>query len=98
MMKLNAFLLTEFAAITTEGKVVIAGTFDTMSATPKPGVTPPRGAIIPLMPCYLVAITECSVSDGLVHPMRFRVVDGSGKQVGEMTPFNIQYEMNRQGA
>jgi hypothetical protein len=98
-MKLNCFLLAEFAAITKEMKVVIAGTFDMMTATVPFGteLPLPPGHAIAMTPCYLVAITECSISAGLRHQMRFRIVNGSGVPIVQETAFEILYEMNQDG-
>ncbi len=97
MIKLNCFLIAEYAAVTAEGKVIIAGTFDSIDVQRMPGAPDDALAQIPFPPAYIAAITEASISDGLSHQMRLRVVDGNGQPVTDNMPIAVNYSLNQFG-
>lgn len=98
MIKLNCFLIAEYAAITADGRVTIAGTFDTVDVQRLPGAPDDALAQIPFPPAYVVAITEASIADGLSHQMRLRVVDGNGQPVmTDDIPIAVNYSLNQFG-
>lgn len=97
VIKLNCFLIAEYAAITADRRVTIAGTFDTLDVQRMPGAPDDALAQIPFPPAYVVAITEASIADGLSHQMRLRVVDGNGQPVTDDIPIAVNYSLNQFG-
>lgn len=93
-MKLLAFLIAEYAAVATDGKATIAGTFDNVDVSTPDGSPIAPGTVIPLPNAYLVAYTLASLGEGLVHQMRLRVVDGNGEPISEDVNFPITFEIN----
>jgi hypothetical protein len=76
LLKLLAF--AEYAAVTQENKLIVAGIVDQVEVRRRPGApAQPDGAIValPLPPLYLVAILEASISEGTVHQAALRLLD-----------------------
>jgi hypothetical protein len=96
-MKLNCFLLSEYAAASADGKLTIAGTFDNLDVVTQNDVDLEPRINIPMPPAYLVAVFQGSIADGLQHKIRLRVVDGDGNQIGNTEAFAFAFQINRYG-
>lgn len=94
MIKLKCFLIAEYAALTPDNRMIIAGTFDNLDVQRAPGAPANALAQIPLPPAYLVAITEASIADGLAHQMRLHVIDGNGEPVADDALISVNYALN----
>lgn len=94
MIKLNCFLIAEYASLSADNRLVIAGTFDNLDVQRNPSAPPGPLAQIPFPRATLVAVTEASIADGLTHEMRLRVIDGNGQQVLDDITFAINYQLN----
>lgn len=97
MIKLNCFLIAEYANLTTDGKLVIAGTFDNIEVQRKPGAPPDVVGQIPFPRATIVAVTEASIADGLTHRMRLRAIDGNGQTIAPDVPIRVDYALNQFG-
>jgi hypothetical protein len=81
-MRLTAFLLAEYAGVSQDNKLTIAGTIDEIQVRAFPGETPPNlSGAIPIPHAYLVAQVEFSISEGLRHTGKLGLRDDDGKQV-----------------
>ena len=97
MIKLNCFLIAEYAAIAVDGKLTIAGAFDNLDVQRRPGA--PEGSLdqIPFPRASIAAITEASIADGLSHQMRLRILDGNGQLIAPDIPLVVNYSLNQYG-
>lgn len=94
MIKLNCFLIAEYAALTSDSRMIIAGTFDNLDVQPVPGAPADALDQIPFPRAYVVAISEASIADGLSHQMRLRVIDGNGQPIMNDVPIAVTYALN----
>lgn len=97
MIKLNCFLIAEYAAISTDGKLTIAGTFDSLSLTRNPEAPADAAALVHFPHAYIAIVTEASLADGLTHEFRLRVLDGNGERVMDELPMQVNYALNAFG-
>lgn len=97
MIKLNCFLIAEYAGVSLDGKLTIAGTFDSMVIQRLPGAPPDAPLVFALAHAYIVAVTEASLADGLTHRFRLRVVNGNGERVMDELEGDVNYALNAFG-
>lgn len=103
-MRLTCFLIAEFASVSNDGKLVIAGVFDNMEFQRVAGAPPEAKSAIPLRPAYLVAQVEFSIAEGLRHVASLRILDDDNHEVApsvrfpaidlKMNPFGRPMRMN----
>jgi len=100
-MELRAFLIAEYAAnVAPENKLVIAGTYNTVQLTRKPGISKEDAAKSPVIipPFYLAAILECGIAEGLVHRAVLRLLDEDGRQLASpMDLGELKFVLNPHG-
>jgi hypothetical protein len=82
-LTLKTFLLSEYAQVTRDGKLVVAGIFDNFDVLRKPDAPADAPNRIVLPPFHLVAIVTCSIADGTEHKAFVRFVNDDGKQVSD---------------
>lgn len=94
MIKLNGFLIAEYASLSADARLVIAGTFDNLDVQRRPGA--PEGALqqIPFPRATLAIVTEASLADGLSHTFRLRIIDGNGQPIADDIPLEVAYALN----
>ena len=97
MIKLHCFLIAEYAAASSDGKLTIAGTFDSIDANLAPGAPPTLVNRIPLPRAYLAVVSEASIADGLTHQFRLRVLDGNGQPIAQDSLLPVAYSLNAFG-
>src|SRR5690348_11878410 len=98
MIKLNCFLFAEYAALSADNRLVIAGTFENVDVQRNPGAPADALDRIAFPKATLVIVTEASIADGLTHEMRLRVLDGNGHGVlDDDITFDIAYQLNPHG-
>jgi hypothetical protein len=81
-VKLELLTLAEYAAMTPDMKMIIAGTFNNIKVTPTDPATA-EPAVIRLPSCYLVAVVNASISEGLTHAAQLRVLNADNVDVFE---------------
>lgn len=96
MIELKTALIAEYA-VTAEGKLTVAGTFDTLDVSRRPGVTPDALTAIAVPRLYLAIVTEASLLDGLRHTLRVRILNGAGEGFMEEILMPFQYVLNNVG-
>lgn len=82
-MKLDLLVFAEYAAVTQENKLVIAGTFNTIGISRVAESQEGRNPTLILPRVYLVAAISASLSEGLRHTAEIRVIDSDHKPVWE---------------
>lgn len=97
MIKLNCFVIAEYAGTTADGRLTIAGTFDNVDVTRFPGAPPDALSAVPFPRAYLVAISEASIADGLTHQITLRIVNGNGDSITDPTVIAVNYILNAFG-
>lgn len=94
MLQIKAVHLAEYA-VAAEGRLSIAGIFDKLEYSPN--AQAPSNARVPIQRLYLAIVAEASLADGLRHPLRLRILNGSGVPIGESMPFQIDFALNKLG-
>ena len=74
-MRLELFVFAEYAAMTGDLKLMIAGTFNSIKLQPVSPDTTADAPVIRLPHCFLVAVVTASLSEGLTHQAELRVVN-----------------------
>jgi hypothetical protein len=97
MIKLNAFLMAQYAAVSTDNQLTIAGTVDNLDFTLRPDRPADAEVRVPLRSVYIVFSTEASIIGGLTRHFRMRVVNGNGEQVHDEYSIDVNYALNPQG-
>ena len=97
MIKPHCFLVAEYAGISTDGKLTIAGTFDSMMVVRPPDAPPDAPFAVVVPHAYIVVVSEASLADGLSHQLRLRILDGNGQPVVEDTRGEITFALNAFG-
>jgi uncharacterized protein DUF6941 len=97
VIKLNCFLIAEYATLSQDNKLVIAGTFDSLDAQRNPGAPPDALNRIPFPRATIVAVTEASIADGLSHQMRLRIINGNGQPIVADLQIPMSYALNQFG-
>ncbi|HEY0528691.1 MAG TPA: hypothetical protein VGD02_07670 [Gemmatimonadaceae bacterium] len=97
MIRLNCFLIAEYATLSPDSKLVIAGTFDSLEVQRKS--PPPENSVllVPFPRATIAIVTEASLADGLAHKMRLRIIDGNGKAIVEDLIMEMAYTLNQFG-
>lgn len=100
-MRLTVFLIAEYAAVSQDGKLTVAGSIDEIIITAIPNLTPPQlnlSGPVPIPPAYLVAQTEFSLHEGLQHTSRLLLRDDDGNEaIPAVSLPQIQLVMNQHG-
>ena len=81
-MKVALIAVAEYATLSVDNKLTVAGIFNNINYERQPGVSPGEVKSVPLPIGYFVCTTEFSLSEGLQHAAELRVVNGNG----EFTP------------
>jgi hypothetical protein len=97
MIKLNCFLIAEYAGISVDGKLTIAGTFDSMAIQRRPEASGDAPTAVLIPHAYIVAVTEASLADGLTHQFRLRILNGNGERVMDEVGGEVNYALNAFG-
>jgi hypothetical protein len=97
-VELKLLQIAEYAALTAENKLILAGTFDSFDITRPVGTDERAIAGLLLPPFYLVAVLECSLAEGTRHRALLRVLDDDGKAVVEGFDLGeVQFIVNKHG-
>jgi len=97
-MKLPIITFAEYAAVSADGKLTIAGTIDGISIVRREGVSEDAIDRVPLPPVYLVAVLEGSIADGLQHKVGLRVLNEDQEVVTEHAEHGqFHFAVNRFG-
>ena len=97
MIKLNCFLIAQYAATAADGSLTIAGTFDNLDVKKAPDAPAEAVAAVPLGRAYLAAVSQASLEDGLSHRFRLRVMNGNGVPIMNDTFVSVAYRLNAFG-
>lgn len=97
MIKLDCLLIAAYAGNSADGRLTIAGTFDSIEVRRADGAAVDANQRISFPAAYLAIVTHASLSDGLRHRVRLRVLDGDGNSVADEPVLDINYRLNRFG-
>lgn len=86
-MELKALLTAEYASQMPDGKLLIAGTVNTIGLTRRPGVSPQDVTNVPLGSLYVAVVLEWSLMEGTRHHAELRVVHEDGLE--PITPLDL---------
>lgn len=95
-MHLKFLHFAEYAAVTQENKLIVAGLVDNFNLSRAAGA-PPGSVLGPLPPVYLVAVVECSIGEGTVHTAKLKIVDDDAKDVAELDLGQWNFFVNQYG-
>jgi hypothetical protein len=97
-MQLRILVFAEFAAVTSDGKLVIAGVIDGAEIRSFPGA-PPRNPTdpFPLPRMALVAKLVASIAEGLTHSIAMRVRHEDGAELGPFSFGDFSFKVNPVG-
>lgn len=97
-MRVPILTFAEYAAISDDSKLTIAGTIDSVTIHRKPGVSKEQIGPVPLPMIYLVAVFEASISDGLEHTLRLVIQDEDQHEVAAgLEEGRFTFAMNKYG-
>lgn len=101
LMRIIAMLLAEYASISQDNKLTVAGVWDALRFQRHTDVPPADGPVlevVPVPPVYFVAQIDFSIANGLRHTAALYVRDADGRNVvGPLNMPDLQLRMNKHG-
>jgi len=98
MIKITGVFIAEYASVSKQdGKTTIAGIFDNLNLTRRPDAPVGADSRVVFPACYIVILSEASISGGLTRQLRLRIVNGNGDVVLDGITIGLNFALNPQG-